>query len=221
MARDYARKPSSGKQSSGKGAVSSAPPPRKTRARASKPKSTPRRRLVGAGKQSGGLSVRWILSLAAVGGFIGFILYLNTLEPTGGKPASETTSPTVSQPEAPANDSDDTPQEQPKFKFYDMLPESEVVPPNVDEYTPSPATQDFRYLVQAGSFRSAEDAERQRAQIAFQGLRAKVSRIDIEEGNTWYRVNVGPFDSRSHMNAAVDKLVAISIQPLVRKIPKE
>ncbi|MFL1403960.1 SPOR domain-containing protein [Marinobacter sp. M1N3S26] len=217
MARDYARK-----QSSGRGAVNSAPPPRKTRARANTPKSTPRRRLVGAGKQSGGLSVRWILSLAAVGGFIGFIFYLNTLEPDGGTPAGGDTSPPVSQPVEPAPETNnDTAREQPKFKFYDMLPESEVVPPNVDEYTPSPDTQDFRYLVQAGSFRSSEDAERQRAQIAFQGLRAKVSRIDIEDGTTWYRVNVGPFDSRSQMNSAVDKLVAISIQPLVRKIPKE
>ncbi|WP_227712513.1 SPOR domain-containing protein [Marinobacter zhanjiangensis] len=166
--------------------------------------------------------MRWILSLAAVGGFIGFIVYLNTLEPSDSTTSSPGGQPAVSQPVEPTPDADkDTAREQPRFKFYDMLPESEVVPPNVEEYTPSPANQDFRYLVQAGSFRSAEDAERQRAQIAFQGLRASVSRTDIEEGSTWYRVNVGPFDSRSQMNSAVDKLVSISIQPLVRKIPKE
>jgi cell division protein FtsN len=34
-------------------------------------------------------------------------------------------------------------------------------------------------------------------------------------------VNVGPFTSRSQMNSAVDKLVSINIQPLVRKVPKE
>jgi cell division protein FtsN len=166
--------------------------------------------------------VRWILSLAAGGGFIGFIVYLNTLEPGDSSTSAPREQPTVSQPGEPAPDADrDTAREQPRFKFYDMLPESEVVPPNVEEYTPSSATQDFRYLVQAGSFRSAEDAERQRAQIAFQGLRASVSQTDIEEGKTWYRVNVGPFDSRSQMNSAVDKLVSINIQPLVRKIPKE
>lgn len=220
MARDYARKQSSG--TSGKGAVSSAPPPRKTRARASKPKTAPRQPSAGARTQSGGLSVRWILSLAAVGGFIGFIVYLNTLEPTGSAPSTAQEKPPVSQPAEPATDADrDTASEQPKFKFYDMLPESEVVPPNVEEYTPSPDTQDFRYLVQAGSFRTAEDAERQRAQIAFQGLQTKVSQIETDEGKTWFRVNVGPFDSRSQMNSAVDKLVAIRIQPLVRKIPKQ
>lgn len=166
--------------------------------------------------------MRWILSLAAVGGFIGFIVYLNTLEPGGNDSFTPEQQPAISQPVEPAPDADkDTPREQPRFKFYDMLPDSEVVPPNVEEYAPSPDSQNVRYLVQAGSFRAAEDAERQRAQIAFQGLRAKVSQIDIEEGNTWYRVNVGPFDSRSQMNSAVDKLVSINIQPLVRKIPKE
>jgi len=77
------------------------------------------------------------------------------------------------------------------------------------------------YLIQSGSFRSKEDAERQRAHIAFQGLRASVQRIDLDSGAVWYRVNVGPFTSRSQANAAVDKLVNINIQPLVRKIPKE
>lgn len=219
MARDYARKQ---RQSSGKGAVDRTPPTGKARVRSKKSRSAPPRPASGAPKQSGGLSVRWILSLAAVGGFIGFIVYLNTLEPGGDAASSAEQAPAVSQPADPAPETgSDTGREQPKFKFYDMLPESEVVPPNVEEYTPSPDSQDFRYLVQAGSFRGEQDAERQRAQIAFQGLRAKVSRIDIEEGNTWYRVNVGPFDSRSQMNSAVDKLVSINIQPLVRKIPKE
>lgn len=219
MARDYARKQ---RQSSGKGAVDRTPPPGKTRVRSKKSRNAPRPPASGAPKQSGGLSVRWILSLAAVGGFIGFIVYLNTLEPGDNSASTTEQPPAVSQPAEPAPDaSGDSAREQPKFKFYDMLPESEVVPPTVEEYTPSPDSQDFRYLVQAGSFRGEQDAERQRAQIAFQGLQAKVARADTEEGNTWYRVNVGPFDSRSQMNSAVDKLVSINIQPLVRKIPKE
>jgi cell division protein FtsN len=91
----------------------------------------------------------------------------------------------------------------------------------VEEYTPGPTKQDFNYLVQSGSFRQKGDAERQRAQIAFQGLRANVQRIDLDNGSVWYRVNVGPFTSRSQMNSAIDKLVSINIQPLIRKIPKE
>lgn len=167
--------------------------------------------------------MRWILSLAAVGGFIGFILYLNTINPQQGQPTPPAQAPvhqTVNTPPPaatpPGNSSD-----QQGFRFYEMLPDSEVIPSDVDEYTPGPAQQEYNYVVQTGSFRNSSDAERQRAQIAFQGLRAQISRIDLDNGSTWYRVNVGPFTSRSQMNAAVDKLVSISIEPLVRKVPKQ
>lgn len=164
--------------------------------------------------QSGGLSVKWIASLAAVGGFIGFIAYLNSL-PVSQSPAEPAASKQTQAPEAK------TPKEPEGFRFYDLLPESEVAAPEINEYTPDPADQEAAYLVQTGSFRGEKDAERQRAEIAFQGLRAKVARIDLDGGSTWYRVNVGPFSNRSQMNAAVDKLVSINIQPLVRRVPKE
>ena len=213
MARDYARKD----RPAGKGAAASKPAagPRKP----SKPQTS-----APSHSQHGALSMKTILSLAAVGGFIGFIVYLNTL-PGGPETARQTPiqehPPVV--PKQPANTTakqDTRPKEQ-NFRFYEMLPESEVVPPKVEEYTPGPAMQEFDYVVQSGSFRSKEDAERQRAQIAFPGLRAHVQRIDLDNGSVWYRVNVGPFNSRSQMNSAVDKLVTINIQPLVRKIPKE
>jgi len=155
-----------------------------------------------------------------VGGFIGFIVYLNSL-PTS--PHSQQPSVTEKPVQKPAKTPAETAKEEekPGFRFYEMLPESEVVPPKVEEYTPGPTQTDFNYLLQSGSFRSKEDAERQRAQIAFQGLRASTQRIDLDNGSVWYRVNVGPFTSRSQMNSAIDKLVFLNIQPLVRKIPKE
>lgn len=213
MARDYAKKD----RPAGKGAA--APKNKAARpASASKTKRTPP-----SHSQHGGLSLKWILSLAAVGGFIGFIVYLNTL-PTGEdtRQDGELTRQQQAQPQT-AEKAEPTPTQKKErdFRFYDMLPESEVVPPKVNEYTPGPAKQAFDYVVQSGSFRSKEDAERQRAQIAFQGLRAHVQHIVQDNGSEWYRVNVGPFTSRSQMNAAVDKLVSINIQPLVRKIPKE
>lgn len=207
MPRDYAKKPRPQGPRGGQPTT-----PRKRPRPAAKPRkaSAPRR------GQSGGLSLKWILSLAAVGGFIGFIAYLNSL------PAPETARPAPTAPaKQPPKTQAPTAKDDGGFRFYDILPDSEVVPPKVEEYSPAPADPNTSYLVQTGSFRSQQDAERQRAQIAFQGLRARVDRIDLDNGSTWYRVNVGPFDSRSQMNAAIDKLVAINIQPLVRRIPKK
>lgn len=211
MSRDYARKQRPTTRSA---------TPAKTAKPARKQKQ-PTKRPAAAKSQHGGLSLRWILSLAAVGGFIGFIAYLNSLPTTDQRQKSAVTPTQPTTVEEPVTGKD-AGEEKPGFRFYDMLPDSEVVPPDVEEYTPSgPGQQTFDYLVQTGSFRKQQDAERQRAEIAFQGLRANVKRIDLDSGSTWYRVNVGPFTSRSQMNAAIDKLVNLNIQPLVRKIPKE
>lgn len=208
MARDYARKDRPSRSSATPTKTAAKPARSKRRAR---PAATARR-------QHGGLSLKWILSLAAVGGFIGFIVYLNSLPPASQQAKVPT------QEQRPAKKAPETASQEEKkqnFRFYEMLPESEVVPPRVEEYSPSPNKQNFDYLVQSGSFRNSEDAERQRAEIAFQGLRASVQRIDLDNGSVWYRVNVGPFTSRSQMNSAIDKLVSLNIQPLIRKIPKE
>lgn len=211
MSRDYARKDRPAKAS----ATSHKKPGKQAKPKAARPKPT-----ASARSQHGSLSLKWILSLAAVGGFIGFIVYLNSLPTSPGSQHQPVTEKPAQKPAKPAAETareDD----KPGFRFYEMLPESEVVPPKVEEYTPGPTQTDFNYLLQSGSFRSKEDAERQRAQIAFQGLRASTQRIDLDNGSVWYRVNVGPFTSRSQMNSAIDKLVSLNIQPLVRKIPKE
>ena len=208
MPRDYARKTP----------PNQATTPRQKPGKPARPTRSPKA-AAPARVQHGSLSMKSVLALAAVGGFIGFIVYLNSLPgsdaPTKGSAATvqpaPAKTPALAKPEAV----------KPSFRFYEMLPETEVMPSTVDEYIPGPGRPQVDYLLQSGSFRKAEDAERQRAEIAFQGLRAAVQKIDLEEGNVWYRVNVGPFTSRSQMNAAVDKLVSISIQPLVRKIPKK
>lgn len=212
MSRDYARKSPKGQ--------AAATPRKGARPKTSSKPARPRaEQRTPARGQQGGLSLKWILSLAAVGGFIGFIVYLNSL-PTP-EPTRQTNGPAPVTPPAKEQETAAGEKTKQRYRFYEMLPESEVVPPKVEEYTPGPAQQDFTYLIQSGSFRSQKDAERQRAQIAFQGLRANVQRIDLDNGSTWYRVNVGPFNSRSQMNSAIDKLVSINIEPLVRKIPKE
>jgi cell division protein FtsN len=109
-----------------------------------------------------------------------------------------------------------------RFNFYDLLPEHEVIAPKVDAYQfkEKSAPGEFYYIIQTGSFRNYQDAERQKAMIAFQGLKADIQSITNEQGSTWHRVSTGPFYNRSKMNSALDKLVSIQIQPLVKKIKK-
>ncbi len=67
------------------------------------------------------------------------------------------------------------------------------------------ATDPFAYFVQAGAFRTAEDAESQRAKLSLAGVEAKVSERE-QSGRMVYRVRVGPFDKREEAERTKDKL---------------
>ena len=70
--------------------------------------------------------------------------------------------------------------------------EPKAVDPKVAE--PKPASTDpFIYFVQAGAYRSTEEAEAQRAKTGMLGLETKISERD-QGGRTVYRVRVGPMD---------------------------
>ncbi|MGH1462257.1 MAG: SPOR domain-containing protein [Neptuniibacter sp.] len=104
-----------------------------------------------------------------------------------------------------------------RFEFYDMLKKSEVEAPKVDVYksTPKDAKSEHSYLLQAGSFKSKADAERMRAQLILLGLpNVHTDTSKSDSGTLWYRVRLGPFENRSRLSKAYDKLVQQNIQPL-------
>ena len=69
--------------------------------------------------------------------------------------------------------------------------EPKAAEPKVDA---KPANTDpFIYFVQAGAYRSNDEAETQRAKTVLLGLDAKISERD-QGGRTVYRVRVGPMD---------------------------
>lgn len=230
MSRDYAAKPDRPKKPR-----TSNLPPRKAA------KSAPKTR---ASKQSPAAaaraSKRWMLLVVLLGGFIGTLVYLDKVphipfiqdtDPATSKqaPPPPHKEPTViSKPEnkpakTVAQEPDSKKQNPPegKFRFYELLPDSKVTPPQIEVYAPEPVKPDkpVQYSLQTGSFRNQADAEKQRAQIAFLGLRAQIETVTLAENNIWYRVHVGPFSSRKSTDNAIDKLVAINIRPLSRSIP--
>jgi len=81
---------------------------------------------------------------------------------------------------------------------------------------PSPATPEAaakqetadgsRFLLQAGAFKSAEDADGMRAQLAMLGLDARIFPIE-QGGQTLYRVRLGPYGQLDDVNR-VRKLLA-------------
>lgn len=113
-----------------------------------------------------------------------------------------------------------------KFDFYTLLPEREVIVPNdreamkatdkskTNDQQSNTQAADEQLFLQVGSFRSAQEAERRRAQIKALGLDAKVEEV-IANSDTWYRVQAGPFTSREQLSKARDQLKAAGIESLL------
>jgi cell division protein FtsN len=67
------------------------------------------------------------------------------------------------------------------------------------------AAEPFHYFVQVGAFNKADDAERQKAQLALNGWEAQLSERD-QGGNLVYRVRLGPFSNRDQAEEIRKKL---------------
>jgi cell division protein FtsN len=65
----------------------------------------------------------------------------------------------------------------------------------------------FLYFVQAGAFRTPEDAEAQRAKLSLMGIEAKVTERE-QAGRQVYRVRIGPFSQKDEADRQKDKLDA-------------
>ena len=81
------------------------------------------------------------------------------------------------------------------------------------------AKSDAIYFLQVGAFNKRADADAQKANLAIQGIQSQLSEIS-SEGNTLWRVRVGPYNSIEESNPVRDKLNSIGIKPSVIKSGK-
>ncbi len=90
-----------------------------------------------------------------------------------------------------------------RFDFYDILQQQAPDVAVEGEGAPGPraARGGARYMLQAGSFRQAGDADSRRAELLLLGLEARVEETDGDTGR-WYRVYIGPFETRPELARA-------------------
>ncbi|MBA2675356.1 SPOR domain-containing protein [Ramlibacter sp.] len=63
----------------------------------------------------------------------------------------------------------------------------------------------FLYFVQAGAFRTPDDAEAQRAKLSLMGIEARVTERE-QSGRQVWRVRVGPFDKKDEADRQKERL---------------
>lgn len=146
-----------------------------------------------------------------IGLFIAFLVYIKMLAPPAGQqqanlpidvPASAPQTPVEER--KPKQASLPTPPK-PRFDFYTILPEMEVVIPE-QEITGKPeqgvrqVEEPGTYFLQAGSFSTAAQADRFKAELALLGLETSIQKVTINNKNTYHRVRVGPYRDLDELN---------------------
>jgi cell division protein FtsN len=170
-----------------------------------------------------------VISGLAIGLFVAFLVFIK-MQAQQPPPAVFDTSilPPVENTTPPASTEKrmTPPPPKPRFDFYTLLPEMEVMVPDdeiaLPAVSPAPAltqaapparetktdnrpaavTPRETYLLQVGSFRNGEQAERFKAELALLGLETSIQKVTIDNKDTYHRVRVGPFHDSGALNHA-------------------
>jgi len=155
----------------------------------------------------------WLLSGLAIGLFVAFIVYLDR------QPENPTDFGTAVQAEIsklkqqaqkekrkPASEkaADSETKKEPKFNFYTLLPDLEVIIPESETRPPQvkdkdrAETPDKRYLLQLGSFQNLSDAEKLKASVALLGIETSIEHVRLKN-QTWHRVRTRPYTSKKQL----------------------
>jgi cell division protein FtsN len=81
------------------------------------------------------------------------------------------------------------------------------------------ATQGPEYWLQTGAYSNQDEAQRQKAMLAMQGLEALISERELE-GATLWRVRVGPFVGQSEVTQTRSRLQSAGIPSTIIRINK-
>ena len=91
--------------------------------------------------------------------------------------------------------------------------------------TPQPANKTagsndpFTYFVQAGAFKSAADADAQKAKLSMMGIEAKVSERE-QAGRAIYRVRSGPFDDKDQAEKIKSRIDSSGIDAALVRVQR-
>jgi cell division protein FtsN len=198
----------------------------------------PRRNQPAKKKAAGGTLVGMFIGLViGVAIAAGVVFYLNKsplpfVERAQPPAKAENQAAANSQPLAlPGKPGDPVPEK--RFQFYDILPgKADAVPdkaPKPEAKKEEPKKEDKKddkkeeakesktpLFLQAGSFSTAQDADNQKAKLAFMGLEAVVQQVMIQE-KTFYRVRVGPYTKIDELNKVRAELAKSGIEAQLAK----
>jgi cell division protein FtsN len=73
-------------------------------------------------------------------------------------------------------------------------------------------------VLQVGSFRTYEEADRLKASLSLMGLEANIQTVSVDGKPAVHRVRVGPYTDMAKVNDARRRLREHSLEPILLKI---
>ncbi len=174
----------------------------------------------------------WLLAGLAIGLFVALLVYINDFTASSNKSAVKkaftdivnTTTDNVKQlkkKSASITKEHGTKNSKPRFDFYTILPELEVTVPDEELQQKSSGTAKKQpiaaLMLQAGSFRKFDAADKLKATLALQGISARIQTITKTNGDKWHRVQVGPIHDLNVLNQTRHRLRKMGIASIVVK----
>ena len=108
------------------------------------------------------------------------------------------------------------------YDFYNMLPKFEVIVPEKDrdvkpDVRGAPETRRGTYVLQVGTYKEFADADRERAQLALQGVESYVEKVSVNSA-TWLRIRIGPIRNLDELNRLRQLLRKSDLDVLVIRV---
>ncbi|MDE1340498.1 SPOR domain-containing protein [Vibrio aestuarianus] len=141
-----------------------------------------------------------LLAVILVSAF-GYGLYLLSKDPEPPQPVVVQPKP-VTKPK-PTGVIPPPPEE--KWDYVDSLPKREV-----EVIAKEQKVSDIPYIMQCGAYKTMQQAEARKLDIAFQGLSSKIRK---KEDSSWYRIVLGPYKFKRDAERDKHKLQRAKIEP--------
>lgn len=190
----------------------------------------------GGGSLILGIFIGYALGLVSA---IGVWLYINqapspflTEDKIANRPKEELLSKSIQAEKSivsNSNNNNSTEESKSRFDFYKILPgidepDSGNIPTPKETAKITPQIDNIQrvansYFLQIGSFKSAREAEKIKAELAFLGMMAAIQPTESSDKGTWYRVRVGPFSDIHEIDQIRASLQENHIESNIIRLP--
>jgi len=162
----------------------------------------------------------WLWFLSGMAICLSFTLFTFLKDRSAAPPPPVVSTPQAITPKSDSAKTENDKNTKPKFDFYTILPEMEVIVPDKRNKAgqSAPIDKPGIYILQVASFRSFAEADNLKARLALLGVESKIETVTVNNSDTWHRLRVGPTQDLRELNKIRTRLLNNNINPILLRV---